>query len=54
MRRLVRKSPFGLGNHRHTPFTVMFISPEIDDNVEIEINPVDLCIDTYRSPGAGS
>ena len=51
--RLVRKSPFDSGNRRHTSFTAIFISPEIDDNVEIDINPSDLRIDTYRSSGAG-
>ena len=51
--RLVRKSPFDSGNRRHTSFASVFVSPEIDDNVEIEINPADLRIDTYRSSGAG-
>ena len=51
--RLVRKSPFDSGNRRHTSFSSVFVSPEIDDNVEIEINPSDLRIDTYRSSGAG-
>jgi len=51
--RLVRKSPFDSGNRRHTSFASIFISPEIDDNVEIEINPADLRVDTYRSSGAG-
>lgn len=51
--RLVRKSPFDSGNRRHTSFASIFVSPEIDDNVEIEINPADLRIDTYRSSGAG-
>ena len=51
--RLVRKSPFDSGNRRHTSFSSVFVSPEIDDNVEIEINPADLRIDTYRSSGAG-
>lgn len=51
--RLVRKSPFDSGNRRHTSFTAIFVSPEIDDNVEIDINPSDLRIDTYRSSGAG-
>jgi peptide chain release factor 1 len=50
---LVRKSPFDSGNRRHTSFTAVFVSPEIDDNIEIEINPSDLRIDTYRSSGAG-
>ena len=51
--RLVRKSPYDSGNRRHTSFTAVFVSPEIDDNIEIEINPADLRIDTYRSSGAG-
>ncbi|WP_426417231.1 peptide chain release factor 2 [Aestuariirhabdus sp. LZHN29] len=51
--RLVRKSPFDSGNRRHTSFAAVFVSPEIDDNIEIEINPSDLRIDTYRSSGAG-
>ena len=51
--RLVRKSPYDSGNRRHTSFTAVFVSPEIDDNIEIEINPSDLRIDTYRSSGAG-
>ncbi|MGB2064250.1 peptide chain release factor 2 [Marinomonas gallaica] len=51
--RLVRKSPFDSGNRRHTSFASVFVSPEIDDNVDIDINPSDLRIDTYRSSGAG-
>jgi peptide chain release factor 2 len=51
--RLVRKSPFDSNNKRHTSFASVFISPEIDDNVHIEINPADLRIDTYRASGAG-
>lgn len=51
--RLVRKSPFDSGNRRHTSFASVFISPEIDDNIVIEINPADLRIDTYRASGAG-
>lgn len=51
--RLVRKSPFDSGNRRHTSFASVFVSPEIDDNVEIDINPADLRVDTYRSSGAG-
>lgn len=51
--RLVRKSPFDSNNKRHTSFASVFISPELDDNVNIEINPADLRIDTYRASGAG-
>jgi peptide chain release factor 2 len=51
--RLVRKSPFDSGSRRHTSFASVFVSPEIDDNVDIDINPADLRIDTYRSSGAG-
>lgn len=51
--RLVRKSPFDSGNRRHTSFAAVFVSPEIDDNIEVEINPVDLRIDVYRASGAG-
>lgn len=51
--RLVRKSPFDSGSRRHTSFASVFVSPEIDDNVEIEINPADIRTDTYRSSGAG-
>ena len=51
--RLVRKSPFDSGNRRHTSFASVFTSPEIDDSVEIEINPADLRTDTYRASGAG-
>lgn len=51
--RLVRKSPFDSGNRRHTSFAAVFVSPEIDDDFEIEINPADLRIDTYRSSGSG-
>jgi len=51
--RLVRKSPFDSGNRRHTSFSSVFVSPEVDDDIEIEINPADLRIDTYRASGAG-
>lgn len=51
--RLVRKSPFDSGGRRHTSFASVFVSPEIDDNVEIEINPADLRVDVYRASGAG-
>ena len=51
--RLVRKSPFDSGNRRHTSFASVFVSPEIDDTIDIDINPADLRIDTYRSSGAG-
>jgi len=51
--RLVRKSPFDSGGRRHTSFSSVFVSPEINDNIEIEINPADLRVDTYRSSGAG-
>jgi len=51
--RLVRKSPFDSGNRRHTSFAAVFVSPEIDDDIDIEINPADLRIDVYRASGAG-
>jgi peptide chain release factor 2 len=51
--RLVRKSPFDSGNRRHTSFAAVFVAPEIDDNIEIDINPADLRIDVYRASGAG-
>ncbi len=51
--RLVRKSPFDSGNRRHTSFAAVFVYPEVDDSIDIEINPADLRIDTYRSGGAG-
>ncbi|MFD4121093.1 peptide chain release factor 2 [Alcaligenes faecalis] len=51
--RLVRKSPFDSSNGRHTSFTSVFVYPEIDDSFEVEINPADLRIDTYRASGAG-
>ena len=51
--RLVRKSPFDSGNRRHTSFASVFVSPEIDDSIEIDINPADIRLDTYRASGAG-
>ncbi len=51
--RLVRKSPFDSGNRRHTSFASLFVSHEVDDNVDIAINPADLKVDTYRASGAG-
>jgi peptide chain release factor 2 len=51
--RLVRKSPFDSGNRRHTSFAAVFISPEVDDDIEIDINPADLRVDVYRASGAG-
>ncbi len=51
--RLVRKSPFDSGNRRHTSFSSVFVSPEVDDDIDIEINPADLRIDVYRASGAG-
>ncbi len=51
--RLVRKSPFDSGGRRHTSFAAVFVSPEIDDDIDIEINPADLRIDVYRASGAG-
>jgi peptide chain release factor 2 len=51
--RLVRKSPFDSSNRRHTSFAAVFASPEVDDDIEIEINPADLRIDVYRASGAG-
>ncbi len=51
--RLVRKSPFDSGNRRHTSFAAVFVAPEVDDNIEIDINPADLRTDTYRASGAG-
>ncbi len=53
MHRLVRKSPFDSGNRRHTSFASVFVSPEVDDDIDIEINPADLRIDVYRASGAG-
>ena len=51
--RLVRKSPFDSGNRRHTSFASLFAYPEIDDSVDVDVNPADLRIDTYRASGAG-
>ena len=51
--RLVRKSPFDSGNRRHTSFASVFVYPEVDDNIEIEINMADVRVDTYRASGAG-
>ena len=51
--RLVRKSPFDSGNRRHTSFASVFVSPEIDDSIEIYLNPSDIRVDTYRASGAG-
>ncbi len=51
--RLVRKSPFDSGNRRHTSFASVFVSPEIDDAIVVDINPADLRVDTYRASGAG-
>ena len=51
--RLVRKSPFDSGGRRHTSFSSAFVYPEVDDDIDIEINPADLRIDVYRASGAG-
>jgi peptide chain release factor 2 len=51
--RLVRKSPFDSANGRHTSFTSVFVYPEVDDSIEIDINPADIRTDTYRASGAG-
>jgi len=51
--RLVRKSPFDSGNRRHTSFASVFISPEVDDDVDVDVNPADLRVDVYRASGAG-
>jgi len=51
--RLVRKSPFDSGSRRHTSFASVFVTPEVDNNIDIDINPADLRVDTYRASGAG-
>ncbi|CAA9889257.1 peptide chain release factor 2 [Candidatus Methylobacter favarea] len=51
--RLVRKSPFDSGNRRHTSFASVFVSPEINDDIDIDINPADVRVDVYRASGAG-
>jgi peptide chain release factor 2 len=51
--RLVRKSPFDSGNRRHTSFASVFVSPEIDDDIKVDLNPADITMDVYRSSGAG-
>jgi len=51
--RLVRKSPFDSGNRRHTSFAAVFVSPEVEDDIDIDVNPGDLRIDVYRASGAG-
>jgi len=51
--RLVRKSPFDSGNRRHTSFASVFVSPEVDDNIDVDVDPSDLRIDVYRASGAG-
>ena len=53
MHRLVRKSPFDSSGGRHTSFASVFVYPEVDDSIEIDINPADLRVDTYRASGAG-
>ncbi len=53
MHRLVRKSPFDSGNRRHTSFAAVFVYPEVEEDIKIDINPADLRIDTYRAGGAG-
>ena len=51
--RLVRKSPFDSGNRRHTSFSSVFVSPEVDDDITVDLNPADIKMDVYRSSGAG-
>jgi peptide chain release factor 2 len=51
--RLVRKSPFDSGNRRHTSFAAVFVSPEVDDNIDVDLNPADIRVDVYRASGAG-
>ena len=51
--RLVRKSPFDSGNRRHTSFASVFVSPEIDDHIVVDVNPAEVRVDTYRASGAG-
>ena len=51
--RLVRKSPFDANSRRHTSFASVFVSPEVDDNIEVNLNPADIRVDTYRASGAG-
>ncbi len=51
--RLVRKSPFDSGSRRHTSFAAVFASPQVDDSIEVDMNPADLRIDVYRASGAG-
>lgn len=51
--RLVRKSPFDSSNRRHTSFAAVFVAPEVDDDIDVEVNPADLRIDVYRASGAG-
>ena len=53
MHRLVRKSPFDSGNRRHTSFSSVFIYPEVNEDIDVDINPSDLRVDTYRAQGAG-
>jgi peptide chain release factor 2 len=53
VQRLVRKSPFDSGNRRHTSFASVFISPEVDDDIKVDLNPADIKMDVYRSSGAG-